>query len=112
MGVVPQHKVVTNLVESVSEKLGRPAHCRKVLNQDEWYVYDPVFSFVSRGKGRKLGYRVGYRIDLDDDQVSFTVVHNPVIAGLFKHNLDMSKILEVIRLTAEFRRAHWVYRSS
>jgi hypothetical protein len=112
MSVVPQPKVVTNLLDAVTAKLGRPAHFRKVLNRDEWYVYDPVLSFVSRGKGRVLGYRVGYRVALDDREVTFALVHNRVLAILFKHNLVMSTMVDVIRRTASFRKAHWVYRNS
>lgn len=112
MSVTPRHWVVTNLLESVSEKLGRPAHCRKVMNRDEWYVYDPVFSFVSRGKRGISQYRVGYRIALDVHEVIFTLLHNRVLAGICKHNLVMSTMLDVIRITASFRHAHWIYRSS
>ncbi|HEX5268846.1 MAG TPA: hypothetical protein VFW33_00100 [Gemmataceae bacterium] len=50
----------------MSEKLGRPAHCRKVRNRQQWYVSDPVFSFVQHGmKKGDTGYRVGFMVDMD-----------------------------------------------
>src|SRR4051794_12670044 len=105
-------KVVTRLTDAVSQKLGRPAYCRQVRNRDDWYVYDPVFSFVRRAKGGS-GYRVGYRVNFDDDQsIDFTLVHSASLAKLFKHNLILSTLIEVSRATAEFRSSHWVYRSS
>jgi hypothetical protein len=37
------------MIDAVSERLGRPAHCRKVSTWEQWYVYDPVISFVQQG---------------------------------------------------------------
>jgi len=72
-----------------------------------------VFSFVQRGirKGQ-TGYRVGYKIDLDCEEIWFVLVHSPLIARLFKHNLVLSTLMAVLQDTAAFRDAHWVYRSS
>lgn len=106
-------KVVRWLVEGVSGKLGRPAHCRKVKNRDEWFVYDPVFSFVQRGMNSGgSGYRVGYHFLAVDHSIVFTLVHSPIMARLFKRNLDLPSMIEVIRSTGEYRKCHWVYRSS
>src|SRR5258708_7558563 len=105
--------VVIHLADATSERLGRPAHCRKVRSREEWYVYDPVFSFVQRGMRKgQTGYRLGYKIDLVCREVSFVLVHSPVIARLFKHNLVLSSMIAVLRSTEEFRQLHWVYRSS
>jgi hypothetical protein len=99
--------------DAIGERLGRPAHSRKALNRDEWYVYDPVLSFVQRGMRKgQTGYRVGYKIDSVSREVSFVLEHSPIIARLFKHNLVLSSMIAVVRSTEEFRRTHWVYRSS
>jgi hypothetical protein len=104
---------VLNLTDVVSEKLGRPARCRKVLNRKEWYIHDPVFSFVQRGMRKGWsGYRVGYKINPSRGEVSFVLVHSPVVAQLFKRNLVFSSLIDVIRSSASYRRTHWLYRSS
>jgi hypothetical protein len=106
-------RIVQRLTDAVGEKLGRPAYCRKVLNQDEWYISDPVFSFVQHGmKMGATGYRVGYRVDLVQRVIFFNLVHSPVIALLFKRNLVLSSLIQVIQATARWRRLHWIYRSS
>ncbi len=104
---------VVRLLDATSDRLGRPAHCQKVRNRDEWYIHDPVFSFVQRGmrKGH-TGYRVGYKIDLGYKESWFVLVYSPLIARLFKHNLVLSSMIAVLRHTEQFRQSHWVYRSS
>lgn len=100
------------MIDAVSERLGRPAHCRKVSTWEQWYVYDPVISFVQQGvkKGR-TGYRVGYRYDADDT-IWFILVHSPIMAKLFKRNLVLSTLTEVLLESAEYRSEHFIYRSS
>jgi hypothetical protein len=106
-------RIVERLADAVGEKLGRPAYCRKVLNQDEWYISDPVFSFVQHGmKKGATGYRVGYRVDLGQKVIFFNLVHSPVIALLFKRNLVFSSLIQVVQATASWRRLHWIYHSS
>jgi hypothetical protein len=106
-------RIVQRLTDAVGEKLGRPAYCRKVLNQDEWSISDPVFSFVQHGmKKGATGYRVGYRVDLVQRVIFFNLVHSPVIAQLFKRNLVFSSLIQVVQATARWRRLHWIYRSS
>jgi hypothetical protein len=73
-------RIVQWLTDAVGEKLGRPAYCRKVLNQDEWYISDPVFSFVQHGmKKGTTGYRVGYRVDLGQKAIFFDLINSNVI---------------------------------
>lgn len=106
-------EIVLGLTDAVGEKLGRPASCRKVLNRDQWFVYDPVFSFVQRGARKgATGYRVGLCLDLSEQEVRFVLVHSPVIAKLFQRNLVLSSLIAVVNATADFRVAHWLYRSS
>ena len=40
---------VQRITDTVGEKLGRPAHSRQVKNREQWYVYDPVISFIQQG---------------------------------------------------------------
>ena len=42
----------------------------------------------------------------------FILVHSPIIAKLFKRNLVLSTLVEVVRSTAEYRSRHSIYRSS
>ena len=78
-----------------------------------WYIYDPVFSFIQRGmKSGGTGYRVGYVYRGDDQTVRFYLVHSPILAKLFKRNLTLPTMVEVIRSTSEYRIDHFGYRSS
>lgn len=105
--------VVRRLVEAVSQKLGRPAHCRKVNNQDRWWVFDPVFSFIQHGmKTGVTGYRAGYFLARDHNYIGFHLVHSPVLAKLFKRNLELATLIEVVSRTAKWRESHFVYFSS
>jgi hypothetical protein len=104
---------VRRLTDVVGNKLGRPAHCRKVRNSDEWYIYDPVFSFVQQGmKKGNAGYRVGYMYKYNTHSVWFRLVHSPIVAKLFKRNLVLSSMIEVLRSTVKYRRRHYLQWSS
>ncbi|MCC7447820.1 MAG: HNH endonuclease [Anaerolineae bacterium] len=106
-------QLVQRLTDAVSYQLRRPAYCRKVLNRDEWFVNDPVFSFVQHGmKKGNTGYRVGYHINFSEETVLFTLVHSPIIARLFKQNLVFDSMLAVLQSTKVYRNYHFVYRSS
>jgi hypothetical protein len=104
---------VVHVLDATSERLGRPAHCRKVRGRQEWYVHDLVFSFVQRGMRKgQTGYRVGYKIDIAHQDIRFVLVHSPLIAQLFKHNLVLSSMIAVLQATEKARDRHWIYRSS
>ncbi len=104
---------VRHLADAVSEKLGRPAHCRKVRNEDEWFVYDPVFSFVQHGmKKGGTGYRVGYNYYGGERSLWFTLVHSPIMALLFKRNLVVGTLIAVLRQTSKYRDSHQMIWSS
>ena len=105
--------IVQYLTEAVDDQLGRPSYCRQVKNCDEWFVTDPVFSFVQHGmKKGTTGYRVGYHYQNHDESVRFNLVHSPLMAQLFKRNLAFQTMVEVIRRTAKYRDYHWIYWSS
>ena len=44
--------------------------------------------------------------------IFFNFVHSPVIALLFKRNLVLSSLIQVIQATARWRSLHWIYRTS
>lgn len=105
--------IVRRLSEAVGDRLGRPAYCRRVKNRDDWFVTDPVFSFVQHGmKKGTTGYRVGYFFDSENRTVLFVLVHSPLMARLFKRNLALPTLLDVVQRTAAYRQSHGVYRSS
>ncbi len=102
-------EAVRILTDTVSGKLGRPAHCRKVKNREEWFVYDPVFSFVQLGMRKGgTGYRGGYKYQAADNTLWFILVHSPVLAALFKRNLVFSSLLAVVKTTAKYRQIHYL----
>lgn len=105
--------IVQRLSEAVSDRLGRPAYCRSVRNRDDWYVTDPVFSFVQQGmKKGATGYRVGYLFDSERNTIRFVLVHSPLMARLFKRNLAFPTLLDVVQRTASYRNSHWLLWSS
>lgn len=105
--------IVQRLSEAVSDRLGRPAYCRSVRNGGDWFVTDPVFSFVQQGmKKGATGYRVGYFFDSEDNTIRFVLVHSPLMARLFKRNLALSTLVDVVQRTAAYRQSHWLYRNS
>lgn len=55
--------IIRRLSDVVSNKLGRPSYCRKVKNENEWYIYDPVFSFVQQGM-KKAPLDIGSDTDI------------------------------------------------
>jgi hypothetical protein len=63
-------------------------------------------------KQGQTGYRVGYRYKGSNKSVYFSLVHSPIIARLFKHNLVISSLIEVLSSTSAYRSYHFVYRSS
>ena len=104
---------VRRIADAVSEKLGRPAHCRKVKNRDKWFIYDPVFFYIQQGmKKGGTGYRVGYNYDVTNRCLWFTLVHSPIMADLFKRNLAMATLIEVLRATSRMREWHTLIWSS
>jgi hypothetical protein len=106
-------EVVRRITDAVSERLGRPSHCRQVRNREAWYVSDPVLSFIQQGmKKGQTGYRVGYYYDGYDKSVWFNLVHAPVMAKLFKKNLVASSLFQILRSTTGYRAQNRIYRSS
>lgn len=85
-GIAPP--VVIECAKALETRLGRASYVRQVKNRDEWFITDPMFSFVQHGlrKGA-TGYRVGYFFSAEENELAFYMVHSPVMAQLFKNNL-------------------------
>ena len=105
--------VVTRIAQAVEIKLGRPPYVRQVKNKNEWFITDPMFSFVQHGlrKGA-TGYRVGYRYEAENDRILFCLVHSPIMAQLFKRNLTLSTLIHVAEATSRFRSSCSLYWDS
>ena len=81
----------------LEQRLGRPCYVRQVRNRSEWFISDPMFSFVQHGfKKGETGYRVGYFYSLEEDELSFYMVHSPIMAQIFKKNLSIAAILQAL----------------
>ncbi len=106
-------EVVTAAASAVQARIGRAAYIRQVKNGDEWFISDPVFSFVQHGfrKGA-TGYRVGFFYSSSRDELAFYMVHAPTMAKLFKKNFSIETVLAAASATAQFRsRSHMFWSS-
>ncbi|MDR2013390.1 MAG: HNH endonuclease [Rhodanobacter sp.] len=104
---------VVILAAALEKKLGRPSYIRQVKNSSRWFISDPMFSFVQHGlrKGA-TGYRVGlYYLD-NEDILAFYLVHSPVMAELFKKNLQLTSFIQVAKKTAFARSRSYLRWSS
>lgn len=105
--------VVRATAVAVEAKLGRAPYIRQVKNGDEWFISDPVFSFVQHGfrKGA-TGYRVGLFHSSSRDELAFYMVHAPTMASVFKSNFSTKTLLAVAEATASFRTRSYMFWSS
>lgn len=110
-GAIPH--IVTMLADTLGRKLGRPSYVRQVKNRNEWFVTDPMFSFVQHGlhKGA-TGYRVGFFYFAEEDGIAFYLVHSPIMAQLFKKNLRLPSLIHVASETASLRQKSFLQWSS
>lgn len=93
--------VVARLERELTRRLGRRAAVRQVNNAPEWYVADPVFSFLQRGRvNHANGYRVGLHYDGDVNELSFRIVHSPAMAEFLKENLSLATLRRTVARTA------------
>ncbi len=94
---------IDNLADAVSGQLGRPCSLRKVKNRPEWWIADPVFSYLNHGH---TGYRVGFHLDTVSATLHFSMVHSRFVASIFKQNLLSNTLVEVLRNTERYRKLH------
>lgn len=102
-------EVVEKIAEVVSHKLGRSAIIRKVNNQDGWYVQDLAFSYFQKAdRNHNVGYRAGFFFGGTDEEnvLSFTLVHSPVMANFFRKNFDYTILREILIKTSKYRDKH------
>jgi hypothetical protein len=98
---------------ALSRKLGRPAAARKVKNYNEWWITDPVFSFIQRGMQKGVtGYRAGFHYNSETDELSFYLVHSRLMATFLKSNITTEILVQVIDQTWRFRDTNYLYWSS
>lgn len=108
---IPQ--VVAFTTTAVERKLGRPPYVRQVKNGDEWFISDPVFSFVQHGFRRgATGYRVGFFHSSSRDELAFYMVHAPTMARVFKSNFSTETLLAVAEATNLYRKRSYMFWSS
>lgn len=105
--------VVSMIADAVRARLGREPHVRQVKNEREWWISDPVFSFIQHGfrKGA-TGYRVGFFYSEELDLFSFRLVHSPVMAKLLKGNFSVETVADVVKKTAKYRGRSFIFWGS
>ena len=98
--------IVNEIVNTVSEKLGREAIFRKVNNRDEYFVLDLAFSYFQKAdRNRRNDYRSGYAFYRKDNTnfLYFVLANTPIMTAFFKNNFDYNEFQEIIKNTAKFR---------
>lgn len=105
--------VVEALTAALGDLLNRDAYVRQVKNRNEWWVTDPLLSFVQHGSKVGIsGYRAGFFVDADQDDLSFFMTHAPVIARLFRDNFSIDTLRDAVIATAMYRsRSHLIWSS-
>jgi len=104
-------KIVTAIVETVSEQLGREAICRKVNNREEYFIVDLAFSYFQKAdRNRRNDYRSGYLylIHKGKKRLLFVLAHTPIMSSFFKNNFDYETFRAIIVNTARYRDVHYV----
>jgi hypothetical protein len=99
-------EIVTALVETVSEKLGREAIFRKVNNREEYFVLDLAFSYFQKAdRNKRNDYRSGYLYIANGEKkrLLFALAHTPVMSSFFKKNFDYERFRAIVVNTAKYR---------
>ncbi|MEY4531302.1 MAG: hypothetical protein RLZZ156_2023 [Deinococcota bacterium] len=111
--IVTTPQFVLDFQAILEKKLGRPASIRQVKNGENWWITDPLFSFVQRGlqKG-ETGYRIGFYYSLEDDDLAFYLVHSKLVAKIFKSNTRFEILIGALKRTQYFRNSEFLYWSS
>lgn len=99
-------EIVTAIVDSVSERLGREAIFRRVNNRDEYFILDLAFSYFQKAdRNRRNDYRSGY-LYIDNKvkkRLLFVLAHTPIMSSFFKNNFDYETFKAIIADTACYR---------
>ena len=99
-------EIVNDIVNAVSEKLGREAISRKVNNREEYFILDLAFSYFQKAdRNRRNDYRSGYLYfrHKRKDHLLFVLTHTPIMTSFFKNNFDYEMFRNIIIGTAKYR---------
>jgi hypothetical protein len=99
-------EIVTAIVETVSEKLGREAIFRRVNNREEYFILDLAFSYFQKAdRNRRNDYRSGYLyiVNKEKNRLLFALAHTPIMSSFFKNNFDYETFRAIIANTAKYR---------
>jgi hypothetical protein len=84
-----------------------------VKNANQWYISDPVFSFVQRGlKAGRIDYRTGFYFDADEDFLGFELTNAPLMAKVFFENFSLIPLIFSLEQSSHFRSSHVIYWNS
>jgi hypothetical protein len=103
--------IVTAIVETVSEKLGREAIFRKVNNREEYFILDLAFSYFQKAdRNRRNDYRSGYLYiaSKEKSRLFFVLAHTPIMSSFFRNNFDYKTFRDIIANTAKYRDENYV----
>ncbi|MFZ2634447.1 MAG: HNH endonuclease [Desulfosalsimonadaceae bacterium] len=98
--------IVSAIVETVSEKLGREAIFRRVSNREEYFILDLAFSYFQKAdRNRRNDYRSGYLLiaNKEKNRLLFALAHTPIMLSFFKNNFDYETFRTIIVNTAKYR---------
>jgi hypothetical protein len=99
-------EIVTSIVATVSEKLGREAIFRRVNNREEYFILDLAFSYFQKAdRNRRNDYRSGYLYigNKEKKRLLFALSHTPIMSSFFKNNFDYETFRAIIANTAKYR---------
>jgi hypothetical protein len=103
--------IVNEIVQSVSDKLGREAIFRKVNNREQYFILDLAFSYFQKAdRNRRNDYRSGYlyyKIN-DKNYLLFVLAHSPIMTSFFKKNFNYNIFRSIIVDTCQFRDEHYM----
>jgi len=105
--MIQNPKIVNEISQVVSFKLGREAIVRKVKNLDQYFVLDLAFSYFQKAdRNRRNDYRSGYLFLKDKDDSNcllFMVAHSPIMFSFLRNNFDYASFRQLVIDTAKFR---------
>ncbi len=109
--MIENPEIANDIVRAVSEKLGREAILRKVINRKEYFILDLAFSYFQKAdRNRRNDYRSGYLYyeKNNENYLLFVISHSPIMTGFFKNNFDYDALKNIIVDTAECRDENYI----
>ena len=102
--------IVDEIVQIVSEKIGREAICRKVKNRDEYFILDLAFSYFQKAeRNTRNDYRSGY-LYYKKGKINhlFFVIASPIMMSFFSKNFIYDEFKEIILKTSKYRDSNYL----